>query len=530
MNPGAGDGRTPRFGSPPSASRKAGLVLLFAAAYAFGMPGYGVPGLPFVCLVPLLVLIDSARSAKEAARWGMLAGTLANLPLFYWIAWTVAVPGKLGWIVGGAAALLVSAYVGAYISATAGIVARIRIRFGERGLLAVPPAWIALEYGRSTLFTGFPWMLFGYSLSGNRFLRQAADLAGVAGLGFLLAAINLLLFLAASHFARGRRGRGLLASAGALVLGCFLFSYGAYRFHEAGAPSGSAGLVAGIAQGGIDQSRKWDPAYQRETLGIYGTLSADAAARGAEVIVWPETAAPFFYGWEPQLNPLVDNVAAKNGVPILFGAPWFDPSGGGKYYNSVFQLDRHGVARGRYDKRHLVPFGEYIPLRKLLFFMKKLTVGEEDFSSGTGPSLFEVEGTRVGASVCYEAVFPDIIRDSVRKGAQWLVNVTNDAWFGDTVAPYQHLAMARMRSVEFRRPMVRAANSGISAVFDARGETVAEIGLFRREAATGEIRPRGGETIYAKSGELFAISCTIMSLFVLAATMFRRRGTASAQS
>jgi apolipoprotein N-acyltransferase len=509
---------------------KAGLSLLFAASYSLGMPGYDVPGLPFVCLVPFLLLVASARTGKEAARWGMFAGTLANLPLFYWIAYTVAVPGNLGWALGGAAAILLSAYVGIYFSLTAGVVARCRNAYGEWGLLAFPAIWVGAEYARSTLFTGFPWMLYGYAFSGNRYLLQAADLAGVEGIGFLLAAVNLLLYIAATRLARGERGRALLAASGAVAVVSFCFSYGLYRFHEMRSDAGSPAITVGIAQGGIDQSIKWDPARQMETLEIYARLSREAKTLGAEVIVWPETAAPFFYGWEPELNPLVDNVAAENRVPILFGAPWFDPSDGGKYYNSVFHLDRNGVAQGRYDKRRLVPFGEYIPLRKILFFMKKLTVGEEDFSSGTGPSLFRVEGTQVGATVCYEAVFPAIIRESVREGASWLVNVTNDAWFGDTVAPRQHLAMARMRTVEFRRPMVRAANSGISAIIDARGEIVARIGLSRRAAAVGRIHPREEETIYAKTDDIFAISCTIMAFFILAATGFGRPAARVAQS
>lgn len=531
MGRGTRDLRARGGSTETSALRKAGLAILFAASYSLGMPGYDIPGLPFASLVPFLFLVSSARSAGEAARWGMLAGTMGNLPLFYWIAYTVAVPGNLGWPLGGVSALLVSAYVGAYLSVTAWIVARCRNRYGEWGLLVFPAAWVGVEYARSTLFSGFPWMLLGYSLSGHRFLRQAADIAGVEGIGFLLAGTSLLLYAAATRFIRGERGRGLLFLAGAVAVVSFLFSYGMFRFHEAGREhGGSPAIIAGVAQGGIDQSVKWDPAHQRETLEIYAGLSREARRLGAEVIVWPETAAPFYYGWEPDLDSAVDNVAADSGVPVLFGAPWYDPSAGGKFYNSVFQLDRHGVAQGRYDKRHLVPFGEYIPLRNVLFFMKKLTVGEADFSSGTGPSLFQVEGTRVGASVCYEAVFPGIIRDSVRDGAAWLVNVTNDAWFGDTVAPRQHLAMARMRTVEFRRPMVRAANAGISAVIDARGEIVARIDLFRREAAAGSIHPRGGETIYAKTGELFAISCTIMCLFIVAAAGFGRRGGQAAQS
>ena len=508
----------------PGAGNRIALSLLFAGSYALGMPGYDVPALPFVCLVPLLFLADACSGARQAARWGLLAGTLANLLLFYWIAYTVAVPGNLGWTLGGIAALLVSAYVGAYVSMAAAVAFRLRDSFGEAGLLAFPAAWVGVEYARSVLFTGFPWVLFGYSLTESLLLRQAADLAGMAGIGFLLASVNLLLFIACMRLAREARVRALLPAAGAAVLVGFLFLYGAWKVRwQEGAPRG-AGIVAGIAQGGIDQSLKWDPAHQRGTLDIYSGLSREAKGMGAEVIVWPETAAPFFYGWETALSALVDNVALETGVPILFGAPWFEPSGGGRYYNSVFHIDRAGVARGRYDKRHLVPFGEYIPLRSVLFFMKKLTVGEKDFSAGSDPSLFDVGGAPAGASVCYEAVFPGIVRDSVRQGATWFVNVTNDAWFGDTVAPRQHLAMARMRSVEFRRPMVRAANSGISAIIDQRGEVVARIGIALRGAVAGRIHPGRGETIYAKTGEIFGISCTIMTLFILAAAGLVRRG------
>jgi apolipoprotein N-acyltransferase len=516
--------------SAPGVTPAKGLLMCaaFAAAYALGMPGYDLPGLPFAALVPLLVLAASARTWREAARWGLLAGTLANLLLFYWIAYTVAVPGRLGWIAGGISALLVAAYVGVYVSVAAACSFRLRSSFGDAGLLAFPPAWVAVEYGRSVLFTGFPWMLLGYGLAERPMLRQAADLAGMHGLGFLLAASSVFVYLAGAAAARGSRRGALLPLAGVAAIAAFLGAYAIYRQGEAeGRPPRPPGIVAGIAQGGIDQSVKWDAAYQRETLEIYRSLTLEAKTQGASVIVWPETAAPFFYGWEAALSAAVDNAAAEAGVPILFGAPWFDPSGGGKYFNSVFHIDRRGVALGRYDKRRLVPFGEYIPLKKLLFFLRKLTAGEQDFSPGTGPALFEVQGTRAGASVCYEALFPEIIRDGVREGAGWLVNVTNDAWFGDTVAPHQHLAMARMRAVEFRRPMVRAANAGISAIFDERGEAAQRIGLFRKGVAVGEIFPGRSETLYAKTGEIFGISCTIITLLILMATFASGAGARS---
>ncbi|MDP2657019.1 MAG: apolipoprotein N-acyltransferase, partial [Candidatus Deferrimicrobium sp.] len=277
-----------------------------------------------------------------------------------------------------------------------------------------------------------------------------------------------------------------------------------------------------IAQGGIDQTVKWDPENQLATLEIYGELTRKARDAGAQVVVWPETAAPFFYGWEAELSRRLDAIAVSGGIPVIFGAPWFDPAAGGKFYNSVFHMDARGVVLGRYDKRHLVPFGEYIPLRSVLFFLSKLTAGEEDFSTGTGPALVQVGGRAVAASICYEALFPALIREGVLGGAAWLVNVTNDAWFGDTVAPHQHLAMARMRCVEFRRPMVRAANSGISAIIDRDGGIAASLGLFRRGVLVAAVRPATGETVYAKTGEIFGISCSILTLL---AFIFPLRGS-----
>lgn len=492
-----------------------GLGALFAASYALGMPGYDVPALPFICWIPFFLLSASAESSSRAALRGFLAGTAANVLLFYWIAYTVAVPGRIGWPPGCLAALLVSAYVGAYFSAGGFIAFRLCRRFGNAGLFAFPVAWIGLEYARSVLLSGFPWVLFGYTLAGSTTLMQAADLAGVSGLGFLLVTANVCLYLAAGDLARRRYRLAAIPACGLAALLVFLFAYGSYREGEWGERPSDGRIRVAIAQGGIDQSKKWDPAYQRRTLEIYEELTRQARFKGVQVIVWPETAAPFFYGWDPGLSLEVDRIAFEGGIPLIFGAPWFSPSEGGKYYNSVFLLNGRGVPEGRYDKRHLVPFGEYVPLKSILFFVKKMTEGGEDFSAGTGPALFPVAGGRAGASVCYEAVFPDVIRDSVLSGATWLVNVTNDAWFGDTVAPHQHLAMARMRAVEFRRPMVRAANAGISALIDARGAAAPTLGLFREGILVGEIVPRGGRTLYAKTGDIFAISCTIITFLIL---------------
>jgi apolipoprotein N-acyltransferase len=501
--------------------RPAVLGALFVLLYPLGMPGYDLPGLPFVCLAPLLALAAGSRDARQAAYRCFLAGTAASLLLYYWIAYTVAVKGNLGWAAGVSSAVAVSAYLGVYVSVSGWAAHRLERRWGEAGLLFFPLAWTGLEYLRSVLLSGFPWMLLGYGLSGSLFLRQAADLAGVYGLGFLLALCAVFLYGVLRRLETGDPRRALARAGAAAAVPAFLLVYGQARVGTAPAGTGEAVRV-GIAQGGIDQSVKWDPAYQQETVDIYRRLTREAVSKGAQVVVWPETAAPFFYGWEREMSRQIDNTAAESGAPLVFGAPWFEPGGGegpaaraDRYYNSVFLLGADGVPRARYDKKHLVPFGEYVPMRKILFFVSKLTeAGEGDFSSGTGSSLFPVGGEKAGISVCYEAVFPGIIGNSVREGATFLVNVTNDAWFGDTVAPRQHLAMARMRSVEFRRPLVRAANAGISAVVDARGELSASLGLFRQGVVEAPVRPARGLTPYAKSGDTFAVTCTIISCLI----------------
>ncbi len=489
---------------------------LFALTYAAGMPGYDVPAMPFLCMAPFLDLAVRGNSVRSAAWRGWIAGTAASLPLYYWIGHTIAVEGRLGWPLGGLAAFLISAYLGAWISVAAAAARLLEDRFGERGLWVFPIVWTGLELARTFLFTGFPWMLFGYSLAGNGVLRQAAELAGVYGLSFLLVLCGTSVYLAVRRWSESGFPAALPRLVPGIVAILFLSVYGTFAPSMRQGPDAAAHpLKVGIAQGGIDQSVKWEPWNQLKSLMIYERLTLGARDAGARVVVWPETAAPFFYGWEEDLSRRVDAIAAGAGIPLVFGAPWYDPADGGKFHNSVFHLDGRGVVAGRYDKRRLVPFGEYVPMRRVLFFIDKLTEGSEDFSSGTTPSLFRVEGTLVAASVCYEAIFPGILRDGVREGATWLVNVTNDAWFGDTVAPHQHLAMARLRCVELRRPMLRAANSGISAVIDSDGGIVAYEGLFREGFLVAEIRPGKGLTPYAKTGEIFGISCIIISLFTL---------------
>jgi len=235
-----------------------------------------------------------------------------------------------------------------------------------------------------------------------------------------------------------------------------------------------------------------------------------------DLIVWPETALPFFVYVEEEPTKKFMEILEKSPAPILTGVPWFDPVGE-RFFNSIVLFERNGDISRRYDKIKLVPFGEYVPFRPVLFFVDKLTGGGEDFSRGREVVIIENGKCKIVPSVCYEAIFPQLSVEGVSRGGNLLVNLTNDAWFGDTSAPYQHLAMARMRAVETGRYMLRCANAGISAVIDWRGEVVKEIPLFERDAVDVEVPLYAGMTFYVKNANLIN-SCVLIG-FPLIMTM-----------
>jgi apolipoprotein N-acyltransferase len=248
----------------------------------------------------------------------------------------------------------------------------------------------------------------------------------------------------------------------------------------------------GVVQGNIDQAQKWDPEYRERTLATYFSLTEALAEKGLDLAVWPETAMPFAFQDPVPERALVEAFARQAAVPLLFGAPAYaEGPKGDESRNAVFLVDREGRASGRYDKMHLVPFGEYVPLGRYLPFLSKLVQGVGDFTPGPGlrPLALSPAGPAVGPLVCFEVIFPALAAEHAAKGAQVLAVVTNDGWFGRTSGPYQHLAFAAWRAAETGLPLVRAANTGVSAVFDGRGKLLAATALGARDAfaATVEV-------------------------------------------
>ena len=386
--------------------------------------------------------------------------------------------------------------------------------------LSLPVLWVAFEFLREFLLTGFPWASLGYSQHDHLTLVQSADLFGVYGLSFLIVLSNSVF---AELLLARRRGTRLpwagLAVTAAALAACW--GYGTWRL--AGDPdSRPQRLQVAVVQGNIPQDVKWHPDYQRETIRIYRDLSLRATrADRPELLIWPEAATPFFYQEGNPLAVQVGQVPQETGAALLFGSPAYRREGDQLHYlNSVYLLDRLGAEQGRSDKVHLVPFGEYVPLKRFLPFIDKLVVGIGDFSPGTITPL-PFAGHRLGVLVCYEAIFPELAREWVRQGSDLLVNVTNDAWFGNSSAPWQHLAMVRFRAVENRIWVARAANTGISAFIAPSGRILAATGLFVPAAATVEVGLGARPGLYARTGDLLPALFLVVAVIWLVQT--RRR-------
>jgi apolipoprotein N-acyltransferase len=313
---------------------------------------------------------------------------------------------------------------------------------------------------------------------------------------------------------------------GALVLTGVLV-YGHWRLDRLARELATAEpLSVAVVQGNVDQERKWDPAFLRETIDRYHALTREQTTRPLDLIVWPEAAMPFFFERDaPHREELLAFVTEQR-TPLLFGSPAVDAADGRapRLYNSAYLVTKDGAVSGRYDKLHLVPFGEYVPLERWLFFVNKMVDGIGEFVPGREATVFALERFRLGVMICFEVVFPDLTRRAVQNGATLMAAITNDAWFGDSAAPYQHLDMVVLRAVENRVPFARAANTGISGFIDATGRVAATSDLFVPASRAAPLVPRANDTWYTRLGDAFAWACVALAAAALAAVT-RRRAT-----
>jgi len=486
--------------------RKTFLATLSGIILILAFPTYDYGLLAFFALVPLFVAIDGEEPVRSSYL-GLLTGLVFYLGSIPWIVKTMTTYGGLPLSLGSLVFLVLALYLALYYGAFCYLLAKANLTSGLPQVLFAPILWVALEYLRTYLLTGFPWNLLGYSQYKNLPLLQLASLTGVYGISFLLVLVNVTAAHAIIHF---QRWRHILGPTLVAVIGFSL----ALAYSWKSPPPGRE-LTVSVLQGNIEQGLKWSPALQKRTLEIYRDLTLKAALRGPTLIVWPETAAPFFLRTDGFNRRLVSQTAREAGTYLLVGSPDRTSGSPERYFNSAFFVSPGGEILGKYDKIHLVPFGEYVPLKKVLFFVKKMAEGIGDFSPGRDYTIFPLPWGKFGVTICFEVIFPDQVRRYVNSGAEFLVNITNDAWFGRSAAPYQHLSMAVLRAVENGVYMVRAANTGVSAIIAPNGRILKASGIFVEAELTERIRLQGGGTFYTRYGDVFAWAASVITILVL---------------
>ncbi len=456
-----------------------GLLISFILGLASALalpPIYGV-----IVLVPALTiliwLIDASGSFRRSFYLGWWFGFGHFTAGLYWVASAFLVQADVhGWMA-PFAVIGLAAWM-AVFPGLAALAASARHFNGIGRVLVFASTWTASEWLRGWALTGFPWNPLGSVWAFSDEMIQSAAVIGVHGLGFLTVAAAAMPAVLADDDQPAAQRWGAV---GVTSLVIALLALGGFARLGADDPGVVEGVRLRLVQANIPQSQKWRAALRQrhvlDQIAMSTTFTGDAPPTH---VIWGETAVPYFLDSDPNLMRLIGSAAPKDGL-IIVGAPRTaqPPRKGGPVWNSLEALNPQGRAVGIYDKTHLVPFGEYVPLRGLLP-IGKLTEGRGDFSAGNGPLTLRLPGLPpLSPLICYEIIFSGRVVDSEDR-PQWLLNLTNDAWFGTSTGPHQHLVAARLRAVEEGLPVVRVANTGISAVIDARGKVVAALGLDRR--------------------------------------------------
>ena len=489
------------------------LAALSGLLLVLSFPKFGHWSVAWIALVPLLVALGGAATGGEGFRLGYISGFVSAVGLLYWTSLTVIQYGGLNEATAVTVMVLLSLAVALFSGLFGWCVSRWTRRFGTLALLLSPLAWVATEILRAHVLYRFPWCLLGYSQLPNLPFIQIASLTAVYGVSFLVAGTSGALAYAIAEPARPRRLRALLALV--LVLAA-VGGFGARRLGQA--PPETDHLRVGLVQASILQGDKWEPRKAWQNFEHHLALTRQAIAGGARLVVWPESALPFLYDEEPVVASQLQALAREHRVYLLFGND--DREGGkrGRIWVGAKLVTPEGRLAYRYHKIRLVPFGEYVPLQPLLTlggrYAAKLVRDVGEFTPGEEAAVGNVDGHGFGTLICFEVIFPDLVRQFTAQGGDLLVNITNDAWYGYSSAPYQHLAMAAFRAVENGKYLVRAANTGISAVVDPRGRVVERTNLFDRTLLVRDVPIVGGQTFYSRHGDVFAWAC-----FVLAAVL-----------
>ena len=490
------------------------LAALSGLLLTGAFPKIGWDWLIWLALMPLLFAIKD-MPPRPAFRLGFITGLIHFMTLLYWLVPVMRTYGYLPAYLSIAVLCLFAAVLAVFMALFSAALAA----FGKtpaRCLLMIPICWVALEYLRSFIFSGFPWELLGYSQVNRLQLIQISDIFGVYGLSGLIALTNGTALIWLLYFTKRRwqenniSNRLAMGSIIALVAAFALtLLYGHWRLDTinhriAASPKARVAVI----QGNIDQAIKWNPAFQIDTVKKYNRLSASIIDQHPDLIVWPEAATPFYFLYDIKPSELVFEGIHQTATDYLIGSPSFVRNNAAdQYFNSAYLISPQTKSMGKYDKTHLVPYGEYVPFKKWLPFLGKIVAQVGDFDAGKVGNTLPWRDQQLGVQICYEIIFPALSRAMARNNASLLINITNDAWFGKTSGPFQHFSMTIFRAIENRRSLARAANTGISGFVDPAGRVLASTALLEEAAVVRPLPLLKEKSIYTRTGDLFAGGC-----------------------
>ena len=500
-----------------------GLALLSGSFLFLSFPRWEFYILAWIGLIPLFFAIQN-QSISKSFILGWIAGAVYFTGTLSWVTISMHNYGKIPWIISYFLMLLLVSYLAIYAGLFSALLQSATQYKSGPLLLLAPPLWTALEWMRGHLLTGFPWSDLAYSQYRLLPVIQIADIGSVYIVGFLIVLVNTAFFII---LRTGWVEKRIAVKECVIVLSILLLTiaYGYLRLSE---PMGQdSTLSVAVIQGNIEQDKKWDKEFRDQTVQTYKRLTLSTLQTGShpDLVVWPESAAPFFFATEPAYQTEFSQLTREGKFYLLFGSPAFEPAPSGKValLNSAYLLSPTTEIPSRYDKMHLVPFGEYVPLSSLLFFVNKMVEGIGEFIPGRQATVMNAASAKVGTVICFEVIFPEVVRQFVRNGATIMTTITNDAWFGDSAAPHQHFSMVVFRAIENRVPFARAANTGISGFIDAYGNITKRTPLFVEAAISEQIHPGYRRTFYTAYGDLFVLTCATITFIFIASAFIRRR-------
>jgi apolipoprotein N-acyltransferase len=499
-----------------------GALLLFA------FPPYNLWPLTCLGLIPLLWQCWTKEPGRAAAL-GYVFALALGVTQMHWLIVVMTVYGQVAWPLAVFALLLLAAILGLYVAAFAYLTALLK-RAGVSPIIGAPVVWTGLEWLRAVALTGFPWLPLGNGLIGELPLLQSAELWGVHGLSFWVVLINALLTRVAIGFWKARRlgGREFVALGvvGIIISGGWL--WGQARLEQVQAQAQAAPkLMATVVQANVPLRELWQVKLRQTNLQRHIDLTkkaADRIARRPWLAIWSESSAPFYLMYEARDTSPVMQAARELDAYILTGTLG-SVERGGKYHptNRSWMIGPDGKQAGWYDKVHLVPFGEYVPLEDIFFFVRAVAITGDNFIPGQKGDTLDMAGVKLGPLICYESIFPELALAQTRQGAELLVNQTNDSWYGRTVASAQHMSHLILRAIENRRAAARSANTGISGFILPDGSVTGELGLMTEGIASRELPLMKGLTLYVRSGEILGPVCLVLALLAGAYAWLRRR-------